>query len=395
MNNKLLNPWPQFDEDEITAVSQILKSGKVNAWTGNETTLFQKEFADFCNVSHSIAMANGTLALWAAYQAIGLTKGDEIITTPRSFIATASTASLMGARTIFADVDPNSGLITPKTIAPLITSRTKAISVVHLAGWPAEMTKISELAKHHGIAVIEDCAQAHGAGIYKKGHFKSVGSLGDIAAWSFCQDKIITTGGEGGMVTTNNQTFWEKMWSIKDHGKAWNAVTKTNHPIGFRWLHENFGSNFRLTEMQSAIGRKQLKRLNSWSASRERNALSLAKSLSSLTGLRIPLPSEDVKHAWYKFHVFVKPGSLLEGWSRDRIIAEISASGYPAGSGSCSEIYLEKCFKDNDLSPKDRLPIAKNLGETSLMFLVHPTITSNQISSYGEAIKRVLIKAQR
>ncbi|QVV68728.1 DegT/DnrJ/EryC1/StrS aminotransferase family protein [Synechococcus sp. LA31] len=386
-----LAPWPQFDAEQIDAATHVLASGNVNTWTGQETTAFEQEFAQWCGTAHAIAMANGSLALSAAYLAIGLGPGDELITTPRTFIATASSAVLLGAKPVFADVDAESGAITAATIAPLITPRTKAIAVVHLGGWPADMPAILELARAHGIAVIEDCAQAHGAGI----HGQTVGSFGDVAAWSFCQDKILTTAGEGGMVSTHRADLWDAMWAFKDHGKTHEAVFGREHPPGFRWLHERFGSNFRLTELQSAIGRIQLQRLPEWTAARTRNALLLAEALADCPAVRVPLPPEGITHAWYKFYAFVKPDSLAAGWSRDRILGEIAALGYPALSGSCSEIYLERCFQQAGLAPPERLPVARELGETSLMFLVHPTITPEQMAAYAEAVRSVAKRACR
>ena len=386
-----LSSWPHYDADQIDVASRVLASGKVNAWTGMETKAFEQEFSQWCGCSHAIAMANGSLALSASYLAAGLGQGDELITTPRTFIATASSAVLLGARPVFADVDPDSGAITPSTIAPLITPRTKAISVVHLGGWPADMPAILELARAHGLAVIEDCAQAHGA--LFNGH--SVGSFGDVAAWSFCQEKIISTCGEGGLVSTNRSDLWDSIWAFKDHGKTHEAVFRRVHPAGFRWLHERFGSNFRLTELQSAVGRIQLQRLPEWTSDRTRNALHLAEALSDCSAVRVPLPPENITHAWYKFYAFVKPHALAVGWSRDRILSEISAYGYPALSGSCSEIYLEKCFQEAGLAPGERLPVARELGETSLMFLVHPTITPEQMAGYAEVVRSVVQQASR
>ena len=386
-----LAPWPQFDSDQIDSVTRVLASGKVNTWTGEETKAFEHEFAAWCGSSHAIVMANGSLALSAAYLALGLGQGDELITTPRTFIATASSAVLLGAKPVFADVDRDSGAITAATIAPLITPRAKAISVVHLGGWPADMPAICDLARSHGLAVIEDCAQAHGARI----NGQSVGSFGDVAAWSFCQDKILTTAGEGGMVTTSRPVLWDAMWAFKDHGKTHKAVFEREHPPGFRWLHERFGSNFRLTELQSAIGRIQLQRLPDWTAIRTRNALLLAEALGDLPVVRVPLPPEHLTHAWYKFYAFVEPEALADGWNRDRILSEIGALGYPALSGSCSEIYLEKCFQDAGLAPGERLPVARQLGQTSLMCLVHPTITPAQMAGYAEVVRSVVKRACR
>jgi len=387
----MLSPWPVFDSAQIKAVSDVLASGRVSSWTGSETSLFEVSFSRHFDTSYSIALTNGSLALSCAYLAIGLSPGDEIILPSRTFIATASSAVLLGAKPIFADVDPDSGAISAATIAPLITSRTKAIAVVHLGGWPADMPSICDLARSRGISVIEDCAQAHGALI----NGQSVGSFGDVSAWSFCQDKIITTGGEGGMVNTSRPELWDAMWSFKDHGKTYDAVFGREHPPGFRWLHERFGSNFRLTELQSAIGRIQLQRLPEWTSIRTRNALLLAKALGDLPAVRVPLPPEHLTHAWYKFYAYVVPEALADGWSRDRILSEIAALGYPALSGSCSEIYLEKCFQDAGLAPAERLPVARELGETSLMFLVHPTITPEQMAGYAQVVRSVVQKACR
>jgi len=383
--------WPSFDAEQVQAAISVLTSGKVNAWTGHLTSNFERDFASWCGCQYSIAMANGSLALSAAYLSVGLRPEDELITTPRTFIATASSAVLLGVRPVFADVDISTGLITEETIEPLITSRTKAISVVHLAGWPANMIAICNLAKAYGLAVIEDCAQAHGARL----NGKSVGSFGDVAGWSFCQDKIITTAGEGGMVTTSSPDLWDLMWSFKDHGKTHNSVFGRVHNPGYRWVHDRFGSNFRLTELQSAIGLIQLARISEWTSLRTRNAMLLVDALSGLKAVRIPLPPPHITHAWYKFYAYVVPEALLSGWSRDRILLEISALGYPVSTGSCSEIYLERCFKDSGFAPHNRLTNAQNLGETSLMFLVHPTITFQEMTAYADAIRLVIQQSCR
>ncbi len=382
----LISAWPSFNQDQQEIVKNVLSSGKVNYWTGVEGKEFEKEFSEYIGTKYSIAIANGTLALAAAYEAIGLKDSEEIITTPRSFIATASTAVLRGAVVKFADVDKFSGNITVESISPLINKKTKAIVVVHLAGWPADMEQICKLAKQNGIYVIEDCAQAHGAKI----NGKSVGSFGDISAWSFCQDKIISTAGEGGMVSTNNFDMWDKMWSIKDHGKSFDAVFKSNHPPGFRWTHENFGNNYRLTEIQSAIGRYQLKQLNNWNIIRKRNVNIIIEHISNLSAIRIPLPGDNISHAWYKLHVFINENNLREDWSRDRIVSEINSLGYPAFYGSCSEIYKEKCFSKLMNQEFRTLQNAKELGKTSIMFLVHPTITEDQMLCYARCISEVI-----
>jgi len=392
MKNGLKGTWPYFDNEQIEKVSKILKSGNVNYWTGDEGKKFEEEFAIWSNTNHAINIANGTLALEAAYSALNLQKGDEIITTPRTFIATASSAISLGLKVIFADVDLNSGTITAETIEPLITKRTKAISVVHIGGWPANMEDICNLARSYELFVIEDCAQAHGAQIKQKGIFKSVGSFGDISAWSFCQDKIMTTGGEGGMITTNKYKLFEKVWTMRDHGKTIESVFEKNHPWGFKWLHDNFGSNLRMTEIQSAIGRIQLKKMGEWHRLRTRNALILKKGIGDIASVRIPFPEEEYKHAWYKFTCYVNPKSLSSEWSRDRIAKEIINLGFPAFQGSCSEIYKEKCFRNRGYEI-EKLTNAQELGKTSLTFLVHPTIEEEEMEYYCNTLKRILKKS--
>lgn len=263
-----MREWPYYSADEINAVNAVLCSGKVNYWTGEECRQFEKEFASFCNCSYAIALANGTVALELALRALDIGSGDEVVVPSRTFVATASSVVNCGARPVFADVDRHSQNITADTIQKVLSSNTKAIIPVHLAGWPCDMDTILELAAKYKLKVIEDCAQAHGA-TYKG---RPVGSLGDVAAFSFCQDKIISTGGEGGMLVTNNQDIWNKAWSFKDHGKSYDAIYNQTHPPGFRWLHRSFGSNLRMTEMQAAIGRMQLRKLPQWHKQRNLNA---------------------------------------------------------------------------------------------------------------------------
>jgi dTDP-4-amino-4,6-dideoxygalactose transaminase len=380
----LFPPWPFFADDEIETAVTVLRSGKVNYWTGEEGRLFEKEFADYSDCKYAVALANGTVALELALYALGVGPGDEVITTCRTFIASASAIVMRGAIPVMADIDPVSQNISAETIEKAITPKTKAIIAVHLAGWPCDMDPINLLARKQGLKVIEDCAQAHGA-TYKG---RPVGSLGDAAAFSFCQDKIITTGGEGGMLTTNSRDIWQKAWEFKDHGKSWDAVYNRKHQTGFRWLHESFGTNWRLTEVQSAIGRLQLKKLSSWKASRQKNAEVLSNSFSKIPSLKVTKPTLDFDHACYKYYVFVRPDGLKPGWNRDRIMAAVNAEGVPCFSGSCSEIYLEKAFES--IRPVERLPVARELGETSLMFLVHPTLLDCDMVDTCRAVDKVM-----
>ncbi|MDD2367087.1 MAG: DegT/DnrJ/EryC1/StrS aminotransferase family protein [Desulfuromonadaceae bacterium] len=389
-------PWPYFADDEIEAVTSLLRSGKVNYWTGTEGREFEKEFAAYSGCKYAIALANGTVALELALYALGIGSGDEVITTSRTFIASASSVVMRGATPVLADLDPVSQNISAETICPCITPRTKAIICVHLAGWPCDMDAINELARAHGLKVIEDCAQAHGA-TYKG---KPVGSLGDVAAFSFCQDKIMTTGGEGGMLTTNDEELWRKAWEFKDHGKSYDAVYNRQHPPGFRWLHESFGTNWRLTEMQSAIGRIQLRKLPEWTATRQRYAAILTECFSKIPALRLTIPPPEIGHAYYKYYAFLQPElnskSKIQNPKfnyRDEIMAAINAEGIPCFSGSCSEIYLEKAFIDTGYGLTEPLPVAKELGENSLMFLLHPTLTEVDMTNICAAVDKVFRKA--
>ena len=391
MLNTGFSPWPSFTQEEADAVSEVILSNKVNYWTGKECREFENEFAAWTDTKYAVALSNGTLALDVALKALGIGPGDEVVVTPRTFLASASCVVTAGASPVFADVDLNSQNITAETISAVLTPATKAVIVVHLAGMPAEMDAIMALADMHGIYVIEDCAQAHGAR-YKG---RSVGSIGHIGAWSFCQDKIMTTGGEGGMVTTNDASLWKKMWSYKDHGKSWDAIYEKEHPPGFRWLHESFGTNWRMMEMQAVIGRIQLKRMAEWTAKRQANAKKISDVCKNFSNVRIPDVPAYVDHAQYKFYIFVRPETLKEGWSRDQIINEINAKGVPCYHGSCSEVYLEKAFDGTGWGPKERLPVAKELGETSLMFLVHPTLTNEEISRMCDVIGVVFSASEK
>lgn len=381
-----MSPWPYFDEELIEASAKVLRSNKVNYWTGEECKLFEKEYAAAIGSKHAIALTNGTVALELALYGLGIGQGDEVIVPSRTFIASASCAVMRGATPIVADVDRDSQTLTAESIKAVMTRRTKAIVAVHLAGWPCDLDPILKLAKAHNIKVIEDCAQAHHA-LYKGRH---VGSIGDVGAFSFCQDKIMTTGGEGGLMVTNDDELWDKCWSLKDHGKSQAAIKKPHEPHLFRWLHQSFGTNWRLTEMQAAMGRIMLKRLPEWIATRRRNATALTSALSSIPSLRIPLAPAHCSHAYYKYYVFVRPERLQAGWTRDRIIQNLQAEGIPCGPGSCSEIYLENAFNAPGLRPAERFPVAKELGETSVMFMVHPTLTAKEINDTANAVRKVM-----
>lgn len=389
MLNTPFSPWPCFTEEEIRAVSEVLASNRVNYWTGSQCKDFEREYAEWTGAPYAIAVSNGTVAIEMALRAAGVGRGDEVVVTPRTFMASVSAAVNVGAKPVFADVDRDTQNIDATGIAGVLTPRTRAIVCVHLAGWPCDMDAIGALAAGHGLHVIEDCAQAQGA----RYRGRSVGTIGHVGAWSFCQDKIITTGGDGGMITTGDRALWSRMWSDKEHGKSWEAVHERQHAPGYRWLHESFGSNYRMTEMQAALGRIQLARMPAWHAARTANAAQICAAARTAPGLRVPVVPEHVEHAWYKCYVFVEPGRLKSGWSRDRIIREIVARDVPCYSGSCSEVYLEKAFDNTGFRPETRLPVAKELGETSLMFLVHPTLTQAEIDRTCAAVTDVMALA--
>jgi dTDP-4-amino-4,6-dideoxygalactose transaminase len=421
MLNTAFSPWPSFTPEEADSVQRVLLSNKVNYWTGTECREFEKEFAAWSGVPYSVALANGTLALDVALKALNIGPGDEVVVTPRTFIASVSCVVNTGATPVFADVDADSGNITAQTIASVLTPRTKAVICVHLAGWPCDMDPIMTLAEQHGLKVIEDCAQAHGAR-YKN---RSVGSIGHVGAWSFCQDKIMTTGGEGGMVTTRDEALWRAMWAFKDHGKSYEAVHERKHPPGFRWLHESFGTNWRMLEMQAVIGRIQLRRIADWTVRRQANAAILLSALQHFAGENGPvrLPQlgcsatareggnkactsgcglggvqpcvSGCVHGHYKFYAYVRLQNLARGWTRDRIIEAFNAEGVPCYQGSCSEVYMERAFDGTGWRPTQRLTVAGELGDTSLMWLVHPTLTGAEISKTCKVIQQVMSHASK
>lgn len=402
MLNTSFSPWPSFTTEEVAAVSQVVLSNKVNYWTGSECREFEKEFAAWCGTKHAVALSNGTLALDVVLKAMSIGPSDEVVVTPRTFIASVSCVVNAGAIPVFADVEPDSGNISAATIAKVLTPRTKAVICVHLAGWPCDMDPIMALAEAHGFKVIEDCAQAHGAR-YKN---RSVGGIGHAGAWSFCQDKIMTTGGEGGMVTTNDEVLWRSMWAYKDHGKSYEAVYERHHPPGFRWVHESFGTNWRMLEMQAVIGRIQLHRLAQWTAKRTRNAEAIWATCRLYPAVSVPTFGcnnlscdaschlrSGCAHAHYKCYVYVESDQLALGWSRDRIVEAINELGVPCFQGSCSEVYREKAFEHTGWQPAERLPAARLLGESSIMFLVHPTLSETEIQKTCTVIQKVLALA--
>lgn len=380
--------WPFFGEDEIVAATAVLRSGRVNSWTGTETERFEEEFATECGRRFGIAVANGTLALELALHAIDLQPDDEVIVPARSFFATAGCVVRAGGVPVFADIDQNTQNLDATTVHPCWSERTRALICVHLAGHPCDMDPLIEQCRERGVALIEDCAQAHGA----RYRGRPIGGLGDIGCFSFCQDKIITTGGEGGMVLLDSEAQWRRAWAFKEHGKSYDAVFVDQHPSGFRWYHESIGSNFRITEMQSAIGRLQLRKLDDWVSKRRRNAAILHEKLGDHDLIRMPFEAAWAHNAFYRLYGFVRPERFREGWTRDRLTSELRSQGIPSISGSCPEIYREKAFL-TDGGAMERLPVAKELGETSFHLQVHPTLRVETMEHRAEVIRALFDQA--
>ena len=369
--------WPQYEPDEINAVVRVLESGRVNSLVhGDECRAFEREFADYCGVPHAISLANGTLALELAFRALGVGPGDEVIVPARSFFASASAVVAVGAVPIFADIDRTSHTIDPAAILPLISARTRAILCVHLAGWPCDMDTLSAIAEQHGLWLVEDCAQAHGAAIGGR----KAGSFGHASAFSFCTDKIMSTGGEGGMLLLKDSVHWERAWAYKDHGKNVAMLGAPAPGNAFRYLHESFGTNWRLTEMQAAIGRAQLRKLPSWLAKRRANAAILREGLNGHPLIHVPHVPDGVEHAFYKFYMMLDPTV-----ARPAVIAALASYGIPAGTGSCPDMSRELAVQNSKHPNLRPLPVAAEVGECSLMLPVDHLI--------GEDVMQLMIDA--
>jgi dTDP-4-amino-4,6-dideoxygalactose transaminase len=399
VNAPQLPPWPVFESDELSAVERVLRSGRVNYWTGTLCREFEMAWSASHRGRPSICMSNGSVTMDAGIRALGIGAGDEVIVSPRSFVASAMCVVLAGATPVFADVDPVSGCITADSAEEVRGPRTRAVIPVHVGGWPCDMPALVSWAGRHGIRVFEDCAQAHG------GHVDGdpLGTFGDLASWSFCQDKSISTGGEGGMLCTRDVGLHRRCWSIAQHGKdhdsALGLLTGDRAP-GFRWLVDSEGTNLRMTEMQAAIGLRQLAKLPGWLTARRRNSLIMQEALREFGFLRVPSTPEG--HAHYRCTAFVEDdaGMVL----RDEILDRFGASGVPAMSGSCGEIYREEALERRGLTPASmgrgaldgdgRLPVARRLGETSLSFLCHHTIDEGTMHEYARAVTRLLRRVQ-
>lgn len=375
--------WPKFNQNMINSVVKVLESGKVNQWTNNIVKEFEIKFAEYFNCKYAISVFNGTVALELCIKTLGLKEGDEIIVSSRTFLASATCAAWYGITPVFVDVDENSQNITLENIKKAISLKTKAVILVHLAGWPCDLEEICNYCRNNNIYIIEDCAQSHGS----KYNGKYAGTYGDINAWSFCQDKIITTGGEGGIVTTNCPYLYKKAWSLKDHGKGYDECFNKEHPPGFRWLHENIGTNWRMLPIQAAIGIEALKELDNWVLHRRKISQIYNDNLKNIDGIRLTIPSNNVYHAYYKYYFFINPEKFKI--TRDEILELINKEGVFAQIGSCGEVYKEKALEK--YAPEKDLLVAKRLFETSILLKCDPLISEEYANESILKIKNILI----
>lgn len=382
--------WPQHEPDEVAAVTRILESGRVNSMVhGEQTRAFETEFAAFCGVPHAIAVSNGTVALELALRALGVGPGDEVILPSRSFFASAACIVAVGATPVFADIDAISNAIDPASVRRMLSPRSRAILCVHLAGWPCDMAALRALADEKGLWLVEDCAQAHGATL----HDRPAGSFGDAAAFSFCTDKIMSTGGEGGMVLLRDDAHWKRAWAYKDHGKNPDKFFAAATGSGFRYLHDSFGSNGRMTEMQAAIGRLQLAKLPGWLDRRRRNAQVLMRLLGDDPAVEVPPIPAHVGHAFYRLYVTIAADRLGETGTAP-IIDRMARMGMPVGSGSCADMTREAAFAGMDARRDGGLPVAQDLGRRSIAFPVDHLLDENDMHRLANCLEIAMAELQ-
>ena len=386
MKKKYYSTWPNYSNEIISSVTNVLKSGNVNYLQGNYGRKFEYNFKHKFNLKHTCVVANGTLALEIALLSLKLKKNDEVIVTPRSYNSSASSVLRVQSKPIFADIDNHSFNLTADTIKKKITSKTKAIILVHLYGMPCNMDEIMELAKKYKIKVIEDCSQAHGA----KFKNRYVGSFGGISIWSFCNDKIISTGGEGGMISCKLKSTYDLIWSLKDIGKNLKKFYSKKKKYDYPYMHDFIGTNARITEMQSVIGLKQLNKLNTFIALRNRNAKILSRYLCEFKFINLPIIKKNNTHAFYRYTITINFDQLKSKINRNNLIKKIISKNIYCNVGGCPEIYLEKTF--NKFVKKNRLPIAKDLNDKTISFLVDHTISEKNMINISKKLKNIFLK---
>ena len=354
MNKLIPIAKPIIGEDEISAVTAVLKSG--NIAQGKRVEEFEEAFAEFIGTEYAIAVNSGTAALHIALLAHGIGEGDEVITSPFSFIATANSILFTGAKPVFADIEEETFNIDPDSIVEKITSRTKAIMPVHLYGQPCDMAKTTKIAEEYGLIVIEDACQAHGA----EDGGKKIGSFG--TGWfSFYPTKNITTG-EGGMITTNDKDIAQKARMIRNHGQR------------ERYFHEILGYNYRMTDIVAAIGICQLRKLEQFNDKRIENARILTERLRGIRGLILPYVKSNVKHVFHQYTVRV---TKEFGLSRDEVKEKLKQKGI------VTEIYyplpIHKQPLYQELGYNDHLPKSEKAAREVLSLPIHPSLTKQDL----------------
>ncbi|MBC7130936.1 DegT/DnrJ/EryC1/StrS family aminotransferase [Candidatus Bathyarchaeota archaeon] len=362
---------PQIGEEEINAVVEVLRSGILTHSLGEGPYVkkFEMEFAKFVDVKYALAVNSGTAALHMAVLAAGVNPGDEVILPSFTFVATAEAVVLAGARPVFVDIDPVTYNVAPEKIEKAITSKTKAVIAVDLYGAPADLKPIREIADKHGLKVIEDAAQAHGA-IYEG---KPVGFYADMACWSFYASKNMTTG-EGGMITTSDAELVEKLQLIRNHGEK------------EKYLSLTLGHNYRMSEMQAAIGCVQLAKLPSFLAKRRFNAEKITEKLREAAAdkLQLPIEAKNCRNSWYLYTVRLKNASRAE---RDRLIHDLKLKGIGAEVYYAHPIHRMPYYKRFG---EFKLPETEKASEQVFSLPVHPGVTHEQADYISETLLKLL-----
>ena len=352
---------PILGDDEIEQVTRVIQSGMIAS--GPETTKFEFEFSEFIGCKYSCAVNNGTSALSLSLSALGIGPGDEVITTPMTFVATANSILSCGAKPVFADIDPETYNLCPKSTRKAITNRTKAIMPVHLYGLPSDMEEFEGISEELGLKIIGDAAQAHGAKI----NGKSVGNFGDAECFSFYPTKNMTTG-EGGMITTNDEELYNKMVSIRNHGRP-------GGELGV-YEHERFGLNLRLTDIGAAIGRVQLRGLPDFNLRRKSNAIQLTKILDGIEGVTTPKVDSQFEHAWHQYTILVEDRKSL--------------SDYLKSHGIGTGVYYPRLISEYPhLNSFDGItPVAGEVVKKVISLPVHASLAESEVNEVGKMVKK-------
>jgi perosamine synthetase len=355
---------PKIGEEEIESVVKVMKSGMLTSGlgAGTKVTEFEKNYAAFAGVKHAIAVNTGTAALHAALLASGIKPGEEVILPSFTFVATAEAIVIAGAKPVFTDIDPQTYTLSPKEIKKAMTSKTKAVIPVDLYGLPADITTIREVAAKGGLRIIEDCAQSHGA-TYKG---KPAGALSDIACWSLYAAKNIGTG-EGGVVTTDDDVLAEKTRMVRTHGEK------------VKYQSQMLGTNYRMTEIQAAIGVVQLSRLPSFFAKRSHNSSRLTKNLEKSQKIVLPPRLEDRTSSWYLYTVRIKDATAEK---RNKIIEEMHSKGIGAEAYYPTPVHQMPYYKEN--FGTFNLPETEKAARQVISLPIHPGVTDEQIDFISE-----------